>query len=106
MEAIDRIRQGILRYNSAMGIESTPTSGYHETITLFWSEIICQYLQDRDRDSVTEYAIADLANQLISKYPNPQIIFEYYSGDRLMSITARHSWVEPDFKSLKGGECH
>jgi hypothetical protein len=28
------------------------------------------------------------------------IVFEYYSRDLLMSLTARHSWVEPDLKSL------
>ncbi|MBW4621410.1 MAG: hypothetical protein KME17_18880 [Cyanosarcina radialis HA8281-LM2] len=100
IEAIDRIRQGIWHYNSAIGIETTPTSGYHETITRFWIEIVARYLHEQSLNDRTRGAIADLANKLISKYATPHIIFEYYSRDRLISLTARHSWVEPDLKAL------
>ena len=34
-EATARIRTGIKRYNAAKGVLTTPTGGYHETLTLF-----------------------------------------------------------------------
>ena len=42
---IHQIREGILRYNHSQGIVSTPTYGYHETLTLFWAEMIREYLR-------------------------------------------------------------
>ena len=63
-EAINAIRNGIKRYNSVNGIESTPNSGYHETLTLFWAQTVREYLaaetQNRSR--------VHLANGLIEQY--------------------------------------
>lgn len=55
--AINALRNGIKRYNSAQGIETTKDGGYHETLTLFWVRIIRRYL-----------AQVSLANGLIAKY--------------------------------------
>src|SRR4051794_25428395 len=41
---VDRIREGIQHYNHSQGIVSTPTYGYHETLTLFWIETIRECL--------------------------------------------------------------
>ena len=35
-ESVARVRRGIKRYNAAHGIVTTPTGGYHETLTIFW----------------------------------------------------------------------
>src|ERR1041384_547432 len=43
-EATRLIRAGIKRYNQACGIAQTETSGYHETITLFYVRVIRRYL--------------------------------------------------------------
>src|SRR5215470_5227364 len=39
-DALARIREGILRYNTAVGTANTETSGYHETLTRFWAAIL------------------------------------------------------------------
>lgn len=89
------IRTGIQRYNAAHGIETTSTGGYHETMTLFWIQMILQYLAAQGKMR----SLAELANNLIERYGNPNLIFQYYSRDRLFSLEARRNWVEPDLKS-------
>lgn len=95
-EAIKAIRNGIKRYNSAHGIESTKDSGYHETLTLFWMQKIRWYLTQEKRNR----SMVILANGLIAKYADRTLPFRYYTRDRLMSSEARIGWVEPDKRLL------
>src|ERR1043165_6165753 len=50
-EATALIRAGIKRYNQACGIAETQTSGYHETITLFYVRVITCYLASVPKDA-------------------------------------------------------
>ena len=52
-EAINRVRQGIQRYNEAMGIRTTKDSGYHETLTLFWVRMVSHYLSVSRKKTLT-----------------------------------------------------
>ena len=96
IEATTRIRNGILRYNGSQGIKTTATSGYHETITLFWTRLVARYLSTAD----SEKSIVELANGVIRAFGNKDIPFEYYTRDRLLSLEARMRWVEPDLKPM------
>jgi len=103
-EAIDAIRNGIKRYNAVHGIETTPNSGYHETLTLFWAQTVRQYLAAESRNR----SIVHLANGLIAKYADSlrdssasrTLPFRYYTRSRLMSSEARTNWVEPDLRAI------
>lgn len=95
-EATALIRAGIKRYNAANGIIPSPTGGYHETITLFWTCLASKYLMLADRDR----PFVDLVNGLIDKHGDKNLPFEYYSRDLLFSRQARFSWVEPDLKPI------
>ena len=95
-EAINAIRDGIKRYNSAQGIETTKNSGYHETLTLFWVRTIRGYLADESQNR----SIVHLANGLIAKYADRTLPFRYYTRERLMSWEARINWVEPDKSAI------
>ncbi len=95
-EAINAVRNGIKRYNSVQGIESTKDSGYHETLTLFWMRIVRGYLAEESRNR----SIVHLANGLIAKYADRTLPFRYYTRDRLMSWEARLNWVEPDIRAI------
>lgn len=95
-QAIDRMREGIQRYNAAMGIQQTKTDGYHETITLFWLWIGQWYLAERRMSALA----LDVVNQFIQRCSDPQLPLRYYSRDRLMSWEARTDWVEPDLHPL------
>src|ERR687885_1113959 len=95
-EAINAIRNGIKRYNSVQGIETTKNSGYHETLTLFWVRTIRRYLADESQNQ----SIVHLANGLIAKYADRTLPFHYYTRSRLMSWEARINWVEPDLRAI------
>jgi hypothetical protein len=100
-EATRLIRDGIQHYNRCQGIPTTPTRGYHETLTLFWIWAVRRFLQD----APAEAGLAPLANQLIAgRFGDKNLPFEYYSRDRLMSWTARTAWVAPDLKPLEPPE--
>ena len=90
------IREGIKRYNRAWGVETTPTGGYHETITLFYVRVICKFLAHAGRDCT----LAALANSLVGECGDRNLPFAYYSRECLMSWEARTRWVEPDLKPL------
>lgn len=62
-EAINAVRNGIKRYNSVQGIETTKDGGYHETLTLFWVRTIRRYLADESRNR----SMVNIANGLIAK---------------------------------------
>lgn len=95
LEATNYIRESIQKYNNAIGVKTTKDSGYHETLTIFWIEIMRQYLTSKSKNS----SFVDLVNGL-QHYNNPGLQREYYSQNRLMSWEARQSWIEPDLKSL------
>src|SRR3954451_20403521 len=95
-EAVERVRLGIQRYNGAHGIRTTPTGGYHETLTLFWMRRVRAFLEDGRNEARSLVALAnDLSAALDSRLP-----LTYYTRERLFSSEARAGWVEPDLKSL------
>lgn len=99
-EAINCVRQGIQRYNAAMGIKTTLDGGYHETLTLFWIRMVSHYLSvTKEKSSILETATeAAQLNAIFRTYSDKYLPFQYYSRDLLMSWEARTNWVEPDLK--------
>ncbi len=97
-EALNIVRDGIKRYNEAVGTENTATSGYHETITIFYMWAVRKYIQSASSDA----SLLEIANSLIrGKCAARSFPFEYYSRDLLLSSEARAVWVKPDLKEMK-----
>jgi hypothetical protein len=94
--ATEIIRSRIKKYNEAVGGENTDTSGYHETITLFYIWYIKKYLSTADPNR----SLVELTNSFFTLHGDKNLPFEYYSKDLLMSVAARRDWVEPDLKSF------
>jgi len=90
-EALARMRIGLQRFIAHHGKQ-----GYHETITRFWMELISRYLTAVPQD----LPIAESVNDVIARYGTKDILFEYYTRERVMSEIARREWVEADLKSL------
>ena len=95
-EAVARVRTRIKCYNAAHGILTTPTGGYHETLTIFWLRTVRAYL-DAERNEAR--ALVHLANELAATH-DKGLPLSYYTRDRLFSPEARAGWVEPDLKPL------
>ena len=98
-EALERIREGILRYNRAVGIVTTRESGYHETMTVFWAWMVKDFL----RNATLDCALADLFNEMIGRLSDRSLPFKYYTRERLLSWEARKAWMEPDLQPLPAG---
>lgn len=75
-DATTSIRNGIQRYNEAGGVMTTDTSGYPETITLFFIRVVKQYLAKQPAGRL----LVDLANGFIEQY-----------GDRNLPLTTAKS---------------
>ncbi len=101
-EAIFKLRHGIKSYNLSVGTENTDTSGYHETLTVFWLKLIKEYLNTQKHQALVNNVNTFL--HLITSGTGFPLIF--YSGEVLFSKEARHHWVEPnklplsDFKNF------
>jgi hypothetical protein len=86
------MKQGIVHYNACVGTVDGPDSGYHETLTRFWSRVIAEFTRrggyasrlDAARASVGEFGEDRDLHRL------------YYSFDVVRDRRARREWVPPD----------
>lgn len=97
-EATARLRSGIRAYNAAHGVFTTPTRGYHETITCAWASVVARALADGPPcgDSAT----------FLSNNPhllNPKYLEVHYEPGTLACAEARATYVTPDRRPLPGG---
>jgi hypothetical protein len=89
-QAANRMRQTLRRFAAAAG----KPQKYHETITLFWLQLLSCVHAASHGEPLEEIVHAN--PQLLEKnFP-----LAYYSAERLFSDEARTSWVEPDLKPL------
>lgn len=88
--ATGKMRDGVCTLNVALGGQNTVTSGYHETITVFWMKTIFDYVE-----TAGESSLVALANGLPEKYPS-SFPLKFYSRELLFSPEARAKYIEPD----------
>ena len=96
-DALTRLRDGIRRLNESHGSRNSDTSGYHETITAAYVTLLAAYLA-RCSPELALPARVDrlLAGPLAAR----DMLFTFYSRERLFSVEARAHWVEPDLAPL------
>ena len=90
-QAAHRMTTGIHRLAETFG-----KTGYHETITLFWLQIVSDFAASDDRNE----SLAMTANKLVRRYENKNLIYDYYSADLIASAKAKAEWVDPDLKTM------
>lgn len=91
-EVFAAMKRGIVAYNEAVGTANTATSGYHETLTRFWAEVIVGHLRaaapatrlDAVRSAVAAFGAAHALHGA------------HYSFDVVADRRARAEWVPPD----------
>jgi hypothetical protein len=95
--AIQLIKEGIKKYNANSGGHNTADSGYHETITVFYTRLIVNYIFQSNASAHLEALLAELDKQsfLVKDFP-----LQYYSRELLMSREARKKWIAPDKRPL------
>ncbi|MEP6688952.1 MAG: hypothetical protein ABJC36_11440 [Gemmatimonadales bacterium] len=95
--ALDLVREGILRLNAAHGVVTTPTRGYHETITRFYMRVVGHHVR-QEASPAGDWA--ERANRFVARYGSRELPLRHYSEARLKSVEARAGWVEPDVVGL------
>lgn len=87
-EALSFLRNAIQTHNCGIGIRNTETSGYHETLTVYYvtamSNSTAQTLDEVLQDPACGRTAA----------------LQYWSRDILFGTAARQGWVKPDLKPL------
>lgn len=93
-DALCRLRSGIISYNLSAGGENTGQNGYHETMTIFWWQVITLFLDQHPGISFADACSSFLNSPMADKnYP-----FRFYSKENLLSTIARSRFVEPDLE--------
>jgi hypothetical protein len=89
---LERMKKGIIRYNEAVGIVNSDTSGYHETLTRFWVDVLVKFVRRNGFTDPWKAACAAVAEF----GANREFHRAYYSFDVVRSIEARRIWIPPD----------
>jgi hypothetical protein len=92
--AVQIMRDGIRSLNRANGVLTTATSGYHETLTLFWIAKVRGLL---DVCSGEDLAVL---NAVVDGLANKKLVLFHFSRERIMSSEARAEWCEPDLRPV------
>jgi hypothetical protein len=90
--ALDRLRTNIPRYNVRQGGRNTEDSGYHETLTCFWHNVIRDFIgalpAGLDRLAIVRAVVTEFA-------PKRDLFRQYYDFDVVNSREARAKWIPP-----------
>ena len=92
-KALEKMRLGIQLLNSAHGVPTTPTGGYHETLTVFWMQLVWSFLRENKGD---DNSLLTQANKLVTTFCESELPLKFYSRERLFSVKARIDFIEPD----------
>ena len=97
VESMLLLRIRIITYNESVGGVNDLNNGYHETITAFWVAAINAYLNQKNRSD----SISQLCNELfVSPYADRTLPLQFYSRERLFSVEARATFVQPNLAEL------
>lgn len=95
-EALLKMREGICTYNEATGVQNTDSSGYHESITVFWVWLLNEFWKEH---SIDNQSFEDVCNAFLkSKYCDRNAAFHFYTREKLLSREARLTFVNPDIQ--------
>lgn len=99
---LDEELPGIIRrFNESVGGTNSDTEGYHETITRCFLAGVRLFLEGRD----VSVPLCDLVNQLLlSPMGRRDWPLRFFSRERLFSVEARRSHLEPDLASMSSVE--
>lgn len=96
-EALDRLRGGIRKLNDSHGTINSASSGYHETITRVYVQLLAEF---NGRCAAQEPLPERVSRLLKSKLAQKDALFNFFSRSTLMSEKARAEWVVPDLAPI------
>lgn len=97
-EALARLRAGIRRLNDNHGTINSSTSGYHETVTRAYVQLLSQFVERCPAEMTLQQRMLSVIDGPLA---DRNVLLRFYSRDRLMSPLARAEWIEPDLAPLR-----
>jgi hypothetical protein len=89
--AREKVRTGLRRFIAHHG-----KNGYHVTITEFWLERVGKLVAElREK----EEGLVPLVNSVVERSRDKNLIYEFYTRERIASAEAKAARIEPDIKS-------
>jgi len=97
-KALAEMRLNIPIYNESTGGTNTDSSGYHDTITVFWIWLLNEFWT---RHAIGGRAFEEVSTAFLqSKYAERNNALNFYSRELLFSKQARLGYVAPDIQTL------
>ena len=95
--ALPKLREAIRAFIEASGGKNTASSGYHETLTVFWLKVVAAKMRELQAASRL-----DAVRGVVAAYGEARRLHTlYYSHDLHAADTvARRQWVEPDLRPI------
>ncbi len=91
--ALPFLRERIKAYNESQGGRNTETSGYHESLTVFWIGIVARHLEGLD----PRLSRVEKTRSVVETFGAQRGLFRaYWSFDVVASVEARAKWIPPD----------
>jgi hypothetical protein len=94
--AIERMRDRVSAYNVAVGGQNTETSGYHETVTVFWIKLLAQFRRKQPALARSPFATLAVEHFALQR----DLLSRHYDFDVVASSEARRSWYPPTLQLL------
>jgi hypothetical protein len=88
--AREKMRAGLRQFIAHHG-----KNGYHVTITEFWLERVEKLVAGL---RAVEEGLVPLVNSVVERCGDKNLIYEFYSRERIASAEAKAGWIEPDIK--------
>ncbi len=89
-----RMREGIRSLNREHGVIETASSGYHETLTLFWIAKVRSLVEVCCGPAIV------VVGAVVGGLADPTLVYFHYSRERIASSEARKTWCAPDLHRL------
>ena len=99
-KAFPEMKKRIIRFNESVGTINSESSGYHETLTVFWLWAIKKFC---DEKGITTFDV-DAIDELLFYEPLAQrkLVETYYSEAILLLPEARKRFIRSDEQPMRG----
>jgi hypothetical protein len=94
-DAIDKMRAGLMNHLRHVGVDFTKEMPYHETLTVFWTRTVNDFVKSKNGASLLETA-NELIETFDKNYPN-----RFYSREHLFSHEARKKFIKGDLEETR-----
>ena len=99
-QAFPEMKKRIIHFNESVGTINSETSGYHETLTIFWLWAIKQFCEEK---GIAQFDV-DAIDELLFYEPlsRRKLVEDYYSEAILLLPEARRRFIRPDEQPMSG----